>query len=399
MEADRGRSAVLRAYYGFQIFFSLLIWVPVFYEYQKRIGLSDREIFGIQSIYYLVFCLLEIPTGYFADRWGYVRSLRAGALVLVLSNLLPPLVPTYGGMLAHFLLIALSRSLISGASSAYLYEYLAGEGKGYRRAEGGARAMGLGAKVILWAGVGALMEWHLSLPYWLTVVTSVISVGFVWRLPPLTIPARAGERPGLGAWVDVLRKTPLLILVMLQGLSVFVLARILQVNLFQPLLGAKGFTVASYGAVMAMMTLMEAGGSLLAGAGAPALFSRTSAFGWVSVLTLGVAGSVAIAALGPAGSPLLVGAGLGLFSFLVGLAYPIQRQLMNNTIPDLRYRATLLSFESIIDRAACAWVAASLGGYVAAGRVSEFLVAAAAASAVLIGALFLAIRSLKVSGN
>ena len=63
--------------------------MPVFYAYQKQAGLSDGQIFGIQSIYYVAFCLFEIPTGIIADRFGYRNCLRAGAVVLTAANLAP----------------------------------------------------------------------------------------------------------------------------------------------------------------------------------------------------------------------------------------------------------------------------------------------------------------------
>src|SRR5690606_6775932 len=71
-------ASVRRRYYAFQFFFNLLLWIPVFYEFQKQLGLDDPQIFRIQSVYYLVFCFLEIPTGAFADRFGYRRSLIWG---------------------------------------------------------------------------------------------------------------------------------------------------------------------------------------------------------------------------------------------------------------------------------------------------------------------------------
>ena len=67
----------IRFFYGYQFFLSLFFWLPVFYEYQKRIGLNDNQIFGIQSLYYIAFCLLEIPTGMLADRFGHRRCMRA----------------------------------------------------------------------------------------------------------------------------------------------------------------------------------------------------------------------------------------------------------------------------------------------------------------------------------
>ena len=37
------------------------------------------------------------------------------------------------------------------------------------------------------------------------------------------------------------------------------------------------------------------------------------------------------------------------YSLAAGFAYPLQRQAMNEAIPDSRFRATLISVESLID--------------------------------------------------
>ena len=163
---------LIRLYTAFQFFFGFLLWLPIFYEYQRRMGLAPAEIFEIQSLYQIVFCFLEIPTGWFADRFGYLRSMRVGAAVLAAANLLPIFAVDYVGFLAHFILIALSRSFISGASSSYLYEAFRerGETEAYKGVEGAARAYGLVGRVVGWAGVGFMMEWHVTLPYWLTAV-------------------------------------------------------------------------------------------------------------------------------------------------------------------------------------------------------------------------------------
>ena len=110
----------ITTYIVFQLLFNLLLWVPVFYEVQKQLGLSDPQIFRIQSIYYLVFCFLEFPTGYLADRFGYKTSIVGGAITLVIANLIPIISGDYRGFLSHFCLIALARSLISGAGSAWI---------------------------------------------------------------------------------------------------------------------------------------------------------------------------------------------------------------------------------------------------------------------------------------
>ncbi|RYZ65313.1 MAG: MFS transporter, partial [Proteobacteria bacterium] len=259
------KSAV-KTYIAFQFFFQMMIWLPIFYEYQIRIGLSPAQIFEIQSYYYIAFCLLEIPTGLIADRLGYLRCLRAGAVVLVIANILPLSNASYVGMLLHFMGIALSRSLISGASSAYLYDYLneRGEAAQYKTVEGHARSYGLIGKVIAWAAIGALMKWEITLPYSLTAFSALVSVFYAIKLPglkPLEIQTRPAIYEHIGMALKTVAVRPLLLLIMLQGVGLFVLGRIVQVNLFQPILSTHSFDVATFGIVMSIMTGFEALGS------------------------------------------------------------------------------------------------------------------------------------------
>jgi hypothetical protein len=98
-------------------------------------------------------------------------------------------------------------------------------------------------------------------------------------------------------------------------------------------------------------------------------------------LTLGLAGSlVSIVFVGPWGTMVA----LCLFSLITGLSFPVQRQLVNDVIVADQFRATFLSVESILDRAVCAWVAASLGGFVAHGKIGLFLELSSGVSVLLI---------------
>jgi MFS family permease len=446
-------SAVRRAVwlsYTFQFFFGLLLWLPVFYEYQRQLGLSDTQIFGIQSIYYIAFCLLEIPTGMVADRFDYRHCLVAGGLVLIAANLTPVVLASYTGFLVHFLLIALARSLVSGAASAYLYEYMhaTGVGADYPQAEGYGRSYSLIGKVVCWPVVGLLMQWNLPSPYWLSAINAAIAVVAAVALP--AIPGRSSRRlasaaqpatpghssllspappdtashadqpsppaiaspsspspmpvaqpvdPSLsdrpspppvsvalrGAFAQ-LRSSRLLVLLMVQGVAIFTLARICSVNLFQPILDSKHTPVVLYGVVMALMTVFEA-----LGAARPNwLRRRVSDVRSVFLLTAAMAVTLALAGLLG-----IVGAVVALcvFSLACGLSFPIQRALLNAAITDSRYRATLLSIESIIDRAVCALVALALGGYLEAGELTGFLVQTAIGTCVLMVVVGVAIKA------
>jgi predicted MFS family arabinose efflux permease len=163
-----------------------------------------------------------------------------------------------------------------------------------------------------------------------------------------------------------------------------VLARICTVNLFQPVLSQKAFSLSSYGLIMSALTVFEA-----VGAAHPQWLKRWwSDLGAVFGLTVLMAVSMmGLAYFGQVGTVVC----FCLFSLGCGLSFPIQRQLLNDAIPDSRYRATLLSIESLIDRAVCAVVASVLGGYVASGRTGDFLVYAGIASllgmVILLGAV------------
>lgn len=385
----------VRLTYGFQFFFGLLLWVPIFYSYQKTIGLSDGEIFGIQSIYYIVFCLLEIPTGMIADRFDYRTSLAAGAGVLIAANLVPVVAGNYAGFLIHFILIALARSLVSGAQSAYLYEYLHahGEGAHYLKVEGVGRAYSLIGKIVYWPVIGLLMQWNLPSPYWLTAVNALVALGFALKLP--AIPggrAAAGKTAsliaGVGGALSALRSSRWLLLLMVQGIAMFTLVRICQVNLFQPILEAKSLSVNWYGAVLAAMTIFEALGAARPHRLRRAIGPVGTVFALTIVMALCLGTMVFVGAL-PAVVLLCV------FAVATGISFPVQKQLLNDSIPDSRYRATLLSMESILDRAVCALVAVALGAYLAAGQLDEFLVLTAVVTCVvmgLLGLLLLAVR-------
>jgi len=377
--------SVTRNYLAFQVFFALLFWLPVFYEVQKRLGLSDAQIFSIQSFYYLLFCVLELPTGALADRFGMILSLRLGAVALVIAHLAvvvpslrPGLVSPEWIFYAHFSFIALARSLISGASNAYLYEAFTREGRGaeYVEVEGKARAYGLFAKIVCWSVVGYLTQQVLLASYWLSLMSSLVSVYFAWKLPEAVRPV-SGERQTfvplhsrlkavLFSGVGIVGRKPRLLGLMIQGMGVFVLARVVQVNLFQPLLLSRGFSTSSLGWVMALMTALEAWGSLRV----KKILRHFSAEKIVSAFTALVALAVMSFALFHGVTLLL---SLGIFSLLIGFVGPIQRQVINAGIEDSSHRATVLSLESLLDRLVCSVVAWFLGVAMSHSMMSSFI--------------------------
>ncbi len=382
---------VIRRYNAFQLFAGLLWWLPVFYVFQRSAGLSDTEIFSIQSIFYLAFCLFDIPTGMIADRFDHRRCLQGGAAILVVANVIPVWQPTFTGFLVQFLLIALAHSLFSGAGSAYLYEYLqrTGNEASYQGAEGSARAWTLIGRIVCLPAAGFLTAWWGPSPYVLSAVTCGIAAVIAFGFPALPVrdsgpveaePAeKKGHSPALAGALRSLLKSKRLMLLMAQGIAVFTLVRIGQANLFQPILESKDLPLQWFGVLMAATTVFE-----VAGAARSAVLAR---FGQIRVvLALTVLMAIALASVIPLG---LVGtmACLAVFSLASGLAFPVQRKLVNQAITEPARRATLLSIESLADRAVCALVVFVMGGFLARGAMPEFLGALAAAITVAMVAL------------
>lgn len=377
---------VIKYYHAFSFFFSLLFWAPIFYEYQKQMGLSDSEIFGIQSVYYLAFCFLELPTGFLADRFGHRLSLRWAAVTLTLANLIPIFFTSFSGFLIHWLLVAVARSLMSGSASAYLYDYLerTGETKWYRQTEGHARALSLLGRVVAWGMVGFLMEWHITLPYWMTTLAAATALMVSSRFPP---GETSLEPPTFSRCWQVLRSTPRLWLMMGTGLAIFVLARLVQVNLFQPVLGAKDYAVTSFGIVLGLTTLFEAFGSAWAEKFAERLGDLPSVF-WVAVVM--ACSTALLPSVDWVGTFLL----MALFALACGVAYPVQRKLLNDAIPEPSLRATLLSVESLLDRLACSGMAAAVAVFMEWGRMDLLLELSGGLSLLMTAGLLYAFSSL-----
>ena len=380
-------------YLAFQMFFSLLLWIPVFYEFQKKIGLNDNQIFNIQSWYYLFFVFFEIPTGYFSDRFGHKRCIQLGSLILAFSNTIPIWMDNFNGMLIHFLLIALARALLSGAASAYLYEYLQEHQAvdQYKQIEGQARYYALIARIIGWSTVGHLMQVNLYLPYYFTALITFMAFVMSFVMPNLNSKEHCHENRSIFNDFVVIPKiiynTPILVLLMLQGVGIFLLTRISMVNLYQPILKMKDFNLEMFGILMAIMTAFEAIGAKYShkvdGKEHKVLFAISSVLCFSFILL-------------SFGGQLVTALGFIIFSFAAGMAFPLQKEIINKNITNGSYRATILSMESIIDRLVSAVVVSFVGGFIADGRLVDYLLFSAAGTFVVVVAVFFVLNKMSL---
>lgn len=404
--------AIAAKYVGFMAAFQLLLWVPIFYEFQKRVGLSGAEILRIQSLYYISFCILEIPTGLFADLFGRRLSVRVGAVCFFLGNAASGILVdgvirnwgtdpsvSYAWMMIHFLLLACARSFVSGAFSAYFFEHLKKHDmtSEYAAIEGRARVAGLVGRVGGWAGIGFLMDWHLSLPYWLTAASGLVGLYFAFTLPPDVegITGRDGKT-GLGSVaqrvrdaVQDLREAPFLRIALIQGVPIFVLDRVVFVNLFQPILGSKGIDWKVSGTVLAVAACSEAVGAFQVKRITFWTRGKVHASEWVLILT--TLSAVIYGTIPLWGQP-GTWVALALASMMAGISLPFQKQAVNEAVVRPQVRATLISMESIVERSVSAvsawWISRIFAERGESQGVSEFLFAVSACAVAWVGAMW-----------
>lgn len=152
-----------------------------FFEYKQVVF---QEFLWIQSIFSLALLLLEVPSGYLSDRFSRKTVLIYGALLIFLGNLGILLGYGFWQLAASEIVMAAGRSLISGTSSAMLYDGLLAEGKeaSYSHEEGTIKSWM--AYALAGAGLagGFLYTLHPELPQALTCAMLFCSVFFALRL-------------------------------------------------------------------------------------------------------------------------------------------------------------------------------------------------------------------------
>jgi len=104
--------------------YSLMFFTPIMVLFFQENGLSLTQIMVLQAISALLFVLLEVPSGYFADMFGRKKALLVTAIFSVLTMVSFALSSNFYHFLFASILWAIAGVFISGADSALLYDTL-----------------------------------------------------------------------------------------------------------------------------------------------------------------------------------------------------------------------------------------------------------------------------------
>jgi MFS family permease len=247
-------------------FRQLLFPIPtVTLFWQRQLGMSLADIMVLQAIFSLVATVMELPTGYVADRIGYRRALAIGASLWLGGWVLYLRAQGFAGAVAAEVAIGAGLAFVSGSDSALLWVSLP-EGEralAYRRYEGRMQAAAQTSEALSSAVGGWLYALAPRLPLWMQLPAAGLSLATVLAIP--RDPPKGTEDAGRAAHVRRLlaltrltlwehpRLRTAVALVVTLSLSSFML-----VWLIQPYMAERGVPEAWFGPIWAAGNLWVA---------------------------------------------------------------------------------------------------------------------------------------------
>ena len=385
----------LRVYYAFKLLSQMWLLLPIFVAFLLlERGLSVGQVALIESPFWLMATLAEVPTGAVADRWGRRVSLFLGAVTTAIAMFAFGLADTVPLILGSYMLWATALTFTSGADGALLYDTLRqlGRERDFERIAGRGHALtALGVLVATLAGGPVAGALGMQTTIFLSAGTMALLAGTValFHEPPHR---DAGEAPppylqGLREAGRTVRATPAVLALMPLG-AVLMAGSMIMIILIQPFLLSHGFAIGwQFSLLQVPMWLASVLGGLLAFqllrlAGTPRALAVVGVLATLGYLAAGLwdhAGALAFLVLIPlAGS----------------LTGPLLFGYINHRIPSGQ-RATVLSLNQMVYSVALVPIMPLLG--LVADRIdlaATFTVAAAliGVSSLITGVIWLRVH-------
>lgn len=344
---ERAMRGNIQRFYVFQFFVHFQLWLPIWAVYllDER-GLSLFLLGAFDAPFWILWILLEVPTGAVADRWGRKVSLSYGAAVYAIAVTVFGLAGNLPVLLGSYIIFAVAFTLFSGADAAFVYDSLRARGRegDYQRIWGRMEGVSYAGGILgLLLGAPLAHFTTLSVP----IVVSGALGGVAWLIT-LTFrePPRLDEGERQRPYLDEVKEAfgiafsrpPVRAMLLLSAAVMGVGTSI--IFLEQPFLRDHGVPVAFFGLIIAPGQLLAIAAAVLSYRATRALgLSRMVLFMPVPVLItaagLGLIDHVAAFAFYP-----ITTAGLALI-------FPLVSDYLNRRIPS-SHRATVLSIHQMI---------------------------------------------------
>jgi len=180
-------------YYAFELTRSAHLAGPVWVLFLLSRGVSYTGIGLLDVAFSVTVLLAEVPTGYVSDRVGRRRALLLGTAGNVVGSVLFAFGRSLSTFLVAYVVLAVSRTFVSGSDSAWLYDVLqarTGE-ETFTRIRGRGQALGLVASGVAAVAGGLLGSVDLAWPWLASGAVVGLAVPVVATFPT---PAEVGRQ-------------------------------------------------------------------------------------------------------------------------------------------------------------------------------------------------------------
>jgi MFS family permease len=152
--------------------------------WKDHIGLSLTEILVLQVFFSVASVLMEYPSGYLSDRWGYRTSLILACILGIMGWSFYLVAASFAGVLLAELILGASLAFISGSDTALLYEtlqatnsrelYMVSDGRMTGAAQLGEATAALSAGAMY--ALSPLLPFQVQIGVWITALILCISL-------------------------------------------------------------------------------------------------------------------------------------------------------------------------------------------------------------------------------
>lgn len=335
--------------YAYRFLMNFQLWWPIWVVYlQKERGLSLTQITLLDTPFFLLIVLTEVPTGAIADRFGRRVSLMLGSSLFAVAVFIFGIADNYAVILLSYTAWGLGQTFQSGADTAILYDSLkkAGREDDFERINGRIWAVTSFAvllAILIGAPIAAVTSF--SFPIVLSAGIGLAAVPFAFIMhEPREHHASEHEayfRTVASGIRDAWRQPALR--------YIFLFSAVLLTATFTPMVFAQPFLV-EHGVGTGNLGLWQApvrGAGILSALAAYRVVSRFGQRG--SFFAMPVSLSIAMFFLAGFDSLWAYAAFLPIGA-IAGMESPVLATYINKRIPSER-RATMLSVQSVIGSA------------------------------------------------
>jgi len=240
-----------------------MLMMPIIVLFFQEKGLTMKEVLLLQSIFSVAILVLEVPSGYFSDKFGRKNSIILGWTLTFIGFIGYALAGDFWGFLLAELMLGLGASFISGTDSALMYDSLLELGREheYKQIEGRNCSMGLISEGVASIVGGLLALISLNVPIYGEAFVTLISFPVILSIyEPLSNKSKGKEIKLVKTFktVSSLWKKEVKLKWVILYSSVVATSTIVMVWFIQPYLREGGVELKYFGIIWALLMFVSA---------------------------------------------------------------------------------------------------------------------------------------------